>query len=113
MASEHPTTVVLFGATGDLSRRKLLPGLLHLFKTGLLRDIRVVCTSLDEYTTPFEQSGFEIMKSDNFCWIPHSAGPALTGICRALTPVLNATIRSRAMRSLVVARKPLRASSSH
>ena len=29
-----PTTVVLFGATGDLARRKLLPGLLHLFQTG-------------------------------------------------------------------------------
>jgi hypothetical protein len=70
--------------------------------------------SLDEYTTPFEQTGFEVMKSENFCWIPHSAGPALTGICRALTPILNATARSRAMRSLVVARKPsVNASSSH
>jgi glucose-6-phosphate 1-dehydrogenase len=29
--SIKPVTVVLFGATGDLSRRKLLPGLLHLF----------------------------------------------------------------------------------
>jgi glucose-6-phosphate 1-dehydrogenase len=46
-----PTTVVLFGATGDLARRKLLPGLLHLFETGLLRDIRIVGTSLDEHTT--------------------------------------------------------------
>jgi glucose-6-phosphate 1-dehydrogenase len=45
-----PTTVVLFGATGDLSRRKLLPGLLHLFETGLLRDVRVVGTSLDEHS---------------------------------------------------------------
>ena len=44
-----PTTVVLFGATGDLSRRKLLPGLLHLFQTGLMRDITVVGTSLDEH----------------------------------------------------------------
>ncbi|WP_432478194.1 glucose-6-phosphate dehydrogenase [Nocardioides sp. GXQ0305] len=51
MPTEQPTTVVLFGATGDLSRRKLLPGLLHLFKSGLLRDIRVVGTSLDEHTT--------------------------------------------------------------
>ena len=31
-----PTTVVLFGATGDLAQRKLLPGLLHLFESGLL-----------------------------------------------------------------------------
>lgn len=44
-------TVVLFGATGDLSRRKLLPGLLHLFESGLLQDIQVVGTSLDEHTT--------------------------------------------------------------
>lgn len=44
-----PTTVVLFGATGDLSRRKLLPGLLHLFETGLIPEIQVVATSLDDY----------------------------------------------------------------
>jgi len=46
-----PLTVVLFGATGDLSRRKLIPGMLHLFKTGLLQDIRIVGTSLEDYTT--------------------------------------------------------------
>ena len=44
-----PTTVVLFGATGDLAQRKLLPGLLHLFQTGLLTDIQVVGTSLDDH----------------------------------------------------------------
>jgi glucose-6-phosphate 1-dehydrogenase len=44
-----PTTVVLFGATGDLSRRKLLPGLLHLFETGLVPEIQVVATSLEEH----------------------------------------------------------------
>ncbi|WP_435771555.1 glucose-6-phosphate dehydrogenase [Nocardioides sp. SYSU DS0651] len=46
-----PVTVVLFGATGDLSRRKLLPGLLHLFESGLLPELQVVGTSLDEHTT--------------------------------------------------------------
>ncbi|MFC7405602.1 glucose-6-phosphate dehydrogenase [Georgenia alba] len=45
------TTVVLFGATGDLSRRKLLPGLLHLFQTGLLEDVQIIGTSLEEHTT--------------------------------------------------------------
>ncbi len=45
-----PTTVILFGATGDLARRKLLPGLLHLFETGLLEDLQVIGTSLDEHT---------------------------------------------------------------
>ncbi|MEV6317482.1 glucose-6-phosphate dehydrogenase [Streptomyces sp. NPDC051776] len=31
-----PHVIVLFGATGDLARRKLLPGLFHLAKAGLL-----------------------------------------------------------------------------
>lgn len=62
--------------------------------------------SLQEYAAPFERAGFEMVKKGNFCWVPHSAGRALTVACRALTPVLNATVRNRAMRSLVVARKP-------
>ena len=45
---EHPHVVVLFGATGDLARRKLLPGLLRLFDAGLLADCRIVGTSLEE-----------------------------------------------------------------
>ncbi len=36
VAEPEPTTIVLFGATGDLARRKLLPGLYHLSLTGLL-----------------------------------------------------------------------------
>ncbi len=44
------TTVVLFGATGDLSKRKLLPGLMHLLQSGLMDDLRVVATSLEELT---------------------------------------------------------------
>ena len=42
------TTVVLFGATGDLAKRKLLPGMLHLHESQLLSGLRVVATSLDE-----------------------------------------------------------------
>jgi glucose-6-phosphate 1-dehydrogenase len=35
--------IVLFGATGDLAKRKLLPGLFHLHAAGLLpRDYRVI-----------------------------------------------------------------------
>ena len=45
-----PHVIVLVGATGDLARRKLLPGLLHLYKAGLARDTRIVGTSLDEIT---------------------------------------------------------------
>jgi glucose-6-phosphate 1-dehydrogenase len=44
-----PTTVVLFGASGDLAQRKLLPGLLHLFQSGLLNEVQVVGTSLDDH----------------------------------------------------------------
>ena len=45
---EQPHVVVLFGATGDLARRKLLPGLLRLFEAGLLDDCRIVGTSLED-----------------------------------------------------------------
>ena len=38
--------IVLFGATGDLAKRKLLPGLYHLFEAGLLpRRYRIIGTS--------------------------------------------------------------------
>ena len=40
--------VVLFGATGDLARRKLLPGMLHLSQAGLMPGFRIVGTSLEE-----------------------------------------------------------------
>jgi SAM-dependent methyltransferase len=62
--------------------------------------------SLEEYALPFKTAGFEIIRKGAFCWIPHSAGPALTLGCRLLSPFLNLVARSRAMRSLVVARKP-------
>ncbi|MBO0747096.1 MAG: glucose-6-phosphate dehydrogenase [Acidimicrobiaceae bacterium] len=44
----EPHLIVLFGATGDLSRRKLLPGLLHLSEVGLLPECRIIGTSLDD-----------------------------------------------------------------
>src|SRR5919204_3713336 len=41
--------IILFGATGDLARRKLLPGLFRLSQTGLLPErYRIVATSLAE-----------------------------------------------------------------
>jgi SAM-dependent methyltransferase len=62
--------------------------------------------SLEEYASPFKAAGFEIVTKKNFCWIPHSAGRALTFTCRLMSPLLNLVARERAMRSLVVARKP-------
>jgi SAM-dependent methyltransferase len=64
--------------------------------------------SLEEYSAPFEAAGYEILRKENFCWIPHSAGYALTLGCRILSPFLSIVVPSRAMRSLVVARKPIR-----
>ena len=43
-----PQVVVLFGATGDLARRKLLPGLYHLASAGFIPGYRIVGVSLDE-----------------------------------------------------------------
>ncbi|MCB0857542.1 MAG: glucose-6-phosphate dehydrogenase [Solirubrobacterales bacterium] len=45
-----PHVVVLFGASGDLSKRKLLPGLFHLNRAGHLSDCRIVGTSLEPMT---------------------------------------------------------------
>ena len=43
-----PQVVVLFGATGDLARRKLLPGLYHLATSGFIPGCRIIGVSLDE-----------------------------------------------------------------
>jgi len=48
-AELEPTTIVVFGATGDLARRKLLPGLYHLFVADLLpRRWRVIGAGIEE-----------------------------------------------------------------
>ena len=44
----YPQVVVLFGATGDLSRRKLLPGLFRLSTAGFIPGCRIIGVSLDE-----------------------------------------------------------------
>ena len=43
-----PQIVVLVGATGDLSRRKLLPGLYHLASSGFMPGCRIIGVSLDD-----------------------------------------------------------------
>ena len=43
-----PHVIVLFGATGDLARRKLLPGLLHLERGGADARLPIVGTSLED-----------------------------------------------------------------
>jgi glucose-6-phosphate 1-dehydrogenase len=46
-----PQVVVLFGATGDLSKRKLLPGLFQLCNAGFIPGCRIIGVSLDEIDT--------------------------------------------------------------
>src|SRR3954467_12117675 len=48
----RPHVLVLFGATGDLARRKLLPGLFHLAQAGLLPEYRILGTALDDLDAP-------------------------------------------------------------
>ncbi|WP_392543884.1 glucose-6-phosphate dehydrogenase [Oryzobacter telluris] len=90
-----PTTVVLFGATGDLAKRKLIPGLLHLFQSGLVDDMRVVGTSLDDlspdafrdlaHTAIAEHSTRELTDeawhefAQRLDFVPMSAGPQALG----------------------------------
>src|SRR6202451_4614809 len=48
--------IVLFGATGDLAKRKLLPGLFHLHAAGLLpQEYRIIGASPAKYALTDEQ----------------------------------------------------------
>src|ERR1700736_5838777 len=48
---QFPQVVVLVGATGDLARRKLLPGLFHLSSSGFIPGYRIIGVSLDNLDT--------------------------------------------------------------
>jgi glucose-6-phosphate 1-dehydrogenase len=48
---QHPQVVVLVGATGDLARRKLLPGLFHLSSSGFIPGCRIIGVSLESLDT--------------------------------------------------------------
>lgn len=47
---KNPQVVVLFGATGDLAKRKLIPGLFHLTSSSFIPDCKIVGTSLTALT---------------------------------------------------------------
>ena len=87
-----PHVIVLFGATGDLARRKLLPGLFHLAQAGLVPRSRIVGTSLDELDddgfrafaheslSEFNRHGLSDEQWSTFAaelsFVPQSQGPA-------------------------------------
>jgi glucose-6-phosphate 1-dehydrogenase len=77
---KYPHVVVLFGATGDLARRKLLPGLFHLSNSGFIPGCRIIGVSLDELTPEaFRQFAREALdefssrKVDDQAWAAFAA----------------------------------------
>src|ERR1700722_11123670 len=65
----YPHLVVLVGATGDLARRKLLPGLFHLASAGFIPGCRIIGVSLDD----LDAEGFRKVARrslDEFCRRP-------------------------------------------
>lgn len=46
-----PHVIVLFGATGDLAKRKLLPGLAYLQQSRFAPDVRIIGTATEELTS--------------------------------------------------------------
>lgn len=90
-----PQVVVLVGATGDLAKRKLLPGLAHLALSDLAPAFEVVGTSLEELDNEaFRQVASDAIRefgqrqlereqwfrfSDQLSYVPSSAGPQALG----------------------------------
>src|SRR5580704_19631916 len=88
----HPQVVALVGATGDLARRKLLPGLFHLVSAGFIPGCRIIGVSLEDLDTegfrkfardaltefstrPVAEADWEAFSSD-LRYVPLTAGAA-------------------------------------
>src|SRR6195952_435022 len=90
-----PHVIVLFGATGDLAKRKLLPGLAYLDQSELAPNIEIVASSLEDLTddefreiakTAIDEFGTHKLSAeqwDNFAkivtYVPQGAGPEALG----------------------------------
>ena len=89
--SVDPHVVVLFGATGDLARRKLIPGLAYLDQSELAPNIEIVATSLEDISSDdflklakdaVEDFGTHKLSKEQWTrfaetvtYVPQSAGP--------------------------------------
>src|ERR1700712_3625853 len=95
-----PHVIVLFGATGDLAKRKLLPGLAFLALSALAPDIRVVGTAVEDMSveefrslalSATERFGARSLDSEawesfaeRITYVPRGAGPeGLTAAVKA------------------------------
>jgi SAM-dependent methyltransferase len=63
--------------------------------------------TLEQYAAVFAEAGLDLVTVKNFCWIPHSASPAVVTLLRTASPLLQALFPQFATRSLIVAHKPL------
>jgi len=105
-----PHVIVLFGCTGDLSKRKLLPGLAYLSESALAPSIRVVGTAMDDISTAdfralartaVQDFGTHELGdadwqdfSEKLTYIPESAGPeGLTTAVKDAEVILGADAR--------------------
>ncbi len=50
MEISHPTTILIFGASGDLTQRKLVPALYNLYKKNRLREVSLIGTSRSSFS---------------------------------------------------------------
>ena len=48
--NNHPISIVIFGASGDLTKRKLIPALYNLYLKDRLPEIQIIGTSRSEYS---------------------------------------------------------------
>ncbi|HVQ14346.1 MAG TPA: hypothetical protein VMS40_12180, partial [Vicinamibacterales bacterium] len=105
-----PHVVVLFGATGDLARRKLIPGLAFLDQSELAPNIEIVATSLEDMSTDeflelakeaIDDFGTHKLTKDQWTrfaqtvtYVPQSAGPeALAAAVEAAEAKLGPEVR--------------------
>jgi glucose-6-phosphate 1-dehydrogenase len=105
-----PYVIVLFGATGDLAKRKLLPGLAYLEESALAPDVRVVGTAMEDLSTDEFRSlaraavdSFGTHAMDDEAWarfaerltyVPQGAGPeGLTAAVKAAETLLGPETR--------------------
>lgn len=87
-----PHVIVLFGATGDLAKRKLLPGMAYLRSSQLCPDVRVIGTAMEDLSVAeFRQLAKKAVHEfghrmsdtqieefvEHLEYVPQGAGPAV------------------------------------
>ncbi|MEV5966281.1 glucose-6-phosphate dehydrogenase [Kribbella sp. NPDC051952] len=105
-----PHVIVLFGATGDLAKRKLLPGLAYLQQSRFAPDVRIIGSATEELTSDefrarardaVEKFGTHKMSDEEWAqfaerleYVASTAGPeALSAAVKAAEELLGPDVR--------------------